>query len=370
MAHQHRTNQFGNISKPNPSRLIQTAIFLLSMFGVQMAFAHGLSASDQASMISGGYFQFIKLGASHMLTGYDHLLFLLGVVFFLDKFKDITKFITAFTVGHSITLIFATFMGITANYYLIDAAIALTVVYKGFDNLGGFQKYFKMDSPNLIVLVFVFGLVHGFGLSTRLQQLPLGDDGLLLKILSFNLGVEVGQIVALTVMLLVLKTWRHRESFSRFSTVTNFGLVLAGLLLFSYQMSGFAGTLNYGQDPLQSGPPADVSHADRIDREDTLTITIPANSSLEYKLELEKGAVLEYSWESDGSKLYYDFHGDMKYGKPGDFQSFETATENQSAGELSTPFAGAIGWYWKNQTREPVEIILKTNGDYEIIGII
>ncbi len=284
-----------------------------------------------------------------MITGYDHLLFLLGVVFFLDKFRDITKFITMFTVGHSITLIFATFMGISANYYLIDAAIALTVVYKGFDNLGGFQKYLKMSSPNLMVLVFIFGLIHGFGLSTRLQQLPLGHDGLLLKILSFNLGVELGQIAALVVMLLFLKAWRGRPSFSRFSTVTNFGLVVAGLLLFIFQMSGFAGTLN--------GP-------------DTVHITIAANSSLEYKFELEKDAVLEYSWETDGSPLYYDFHGDKKHGKPGEFQSFEKATESSSSGELTAPFAGATGWYWKNQTDEPVEIILKTKGDYQIIGII
>jgi len=334
--------------------MVKIAVALLSVLGAQTAVAHGISASDQASMVSGGYLQFIKLGATHMLTGYDHLLFLLGVVFFLDNFRDITKFITAFTVGHCITLIFATFMGISANYFLIDAAIALTVVYKGFDNLGGFQKILKMDSPNLLTLVFIFGLVHGFGLSSRLQMLPLGEDGLLLKILSFNLGVEVGQIVALTVMLMVLKAWRGRKSFARLSTVTNVGLVVAGCLLFAYQMSGFAGLIG----------------ASEIHGEDTVVIFIPAGGNLEYKFELEEGEALQYSWETDGSDLYFDFHGDMKFGKPGEFQSFEKTTGNESSGTLVAPFAGAIGWYWKNDSAKPVEVLLKTSGDYDIIGII
>lgn len=339
-------------SKIQISLLIQAAVGLLVLLGAKVSFAHGISAADQASMISGGHLQFIKLGATHMLTGYDHLLFLLGVVFFLDNFRDITKFITAFTVGHCITLIFATFMGISANYYLIDAAIALTVVYKGFDNLGGFQKFFKIDSPNLVVLVFIFGLVHGFGLSTRLQQLPMGESGLLLKILSFNLGVELGQIAALVVMLFVLKTWRKRDSFSRFSTATNIALVIAGLLLFSYQMSGFASTPN----------------APELPENDTVSITIPAQGALEYKFEMEEGNKLKYSWQTDGTSLYFDFHGDLKFGKPGEFKSFETAVKVQSSGVLEAPFSGAIGWYWKNESEEPVEVILKTSGDYEIIG--
>ncbi|HNE58998.1 MAG TPA: HupE/UreJ family protein, partial [Nitrosomonas sp.] len=177
-------------------------IILLFLLIPVSALAHGISEEDKLRMLSGGYLQYIGLGATHMLTGYDHLLFLFGVVFFLTSFKDIAKFVTAFTVGHCITLIFATFYQITWNYFLIDAIIALSVIYKGFDNNGGFQKYLDMKSPNLLGAVFLFGLLHGFGLSTRLQQLPLGDDstGILLRILSFNLGVEIGQIVALVVM--------------------------------------------------------------------------------------------------------------------------------------------------------------------------
>ncbi len=192
-------------------------------------------------MLSGGYMQYVVLGAEHMLTGYDHLLFLFGVVFFLSNFRDVAKFVTAFTLGHCITLIFATFYRITWNYYLVDAIIALSVMYKAFDNNGGFAKYFNAKSPNLIAMVFGFGLLHGFGLSTRLQQLPLGDDstGILLRILSFNLGVEIGQILALTVMVYLLAAWRKKESFKRFSFASNTLLMYAGIYLLFMQMHGY-----------------------------------------------------------------------------------------------------------------------------------
>ena len=212
---------------------------IINFLIIGTAYAHGVTDADKLSLVSGGNMDYILLGAKHMLTGYDHLLFLFGVIFFLTKFKDILKFITAFTLGHSITLIFATFYEITANYYLIDAVIALSVCYKGFENIGGFPKYLKMKSPNLMVVVFLFGLIHGFGLSTRLQQLPLGDDGLIWKILSFNVGVEFGQIIALSIMLLLLTKWRERESFAKFSMVSNKGLILIGIALFVFQISRY-----------------------------------------------------------------------------------------------------------------------------------
>ncbi len=205
--------------------------------------AHGISEYDRRQMIDGGYLQYIWLGASHMLTGYDHLLFLFGVVFFLTNLRDITKFVTAFTIGHSITLILATFLGITANYFLVDAVIALSVIYKGFDNNGGFRKYLDMESPNLVSVVFAFGLIHGFGLSTRLQQLPLGEDatGIFLRIISFNIGVEIGQIAALVVMVAFLSTWRRSSAlrFKRFSVISNNALIVAGLMLFYMQTHGY-----------------------------------------------------------------------------------------------------------------------------------
>ena len=206
-----------------------------------MAIAHGISEADKQSMLDGGYVRYIGLGASHMLTGYDHLLFLFGVVFFLSSFKDIAKFVTVFTVGHCITLIFATYHQITWKYFLVDALIAMSVIYKGFDNNGGFQRVFDLKSPNLLAAVFGFGLLHGFGLSTRLQQLPLGDDStaMLLRILSFNVGVELGQIAALTVMVGLLAFWRHQPSFKRFSFAANLALVYAGVYLLFTQLHGY-----------------------------------------------------------------------------------------------------------------------------------
>lgn len=206
------------------------------------AFAHGISEEDKAAMLAGGYLQYALLGAKHMLTGYDHLLFLFGVVFFLYRFVDVAKLVTAFTVGHSLTLVFATFQGISWNYWLVDAVIAVTVIYKGFDNNGGFQRHFGMKSPNLLLAVFIFGLVHGFGLSTRLQQLPLGDDGagMLARILSFNVGVELGQIAALSVMLVLLAAWRRRPSFTKLSVAANTGLIYAGVLLLLMQLHGYS----------------------------------------------------------------------------------------------------------------------------------
>ena len=199
------------------------------------AMAHGISEADKQAMLDGGYLRYVWLGATHMLTGYDHLLFIFGVIFFLTGFRDIVKYITAFTLGHSITLVFATMYGISANYFLVDAVIALSVCYKGFDNLDGFNKYLGRPSPNLILVIFGFGLIHGFGLSTRLQQLPLGESGLIGRILSFNLGVEVGQIIALAIMLLIISSWRRTKSFTQFSTVSNGGLIAAGVLLFFMQ---------------------------------------------------------------------------------------------------------------------------------------
>ena len=206
-----------------------------------LAVAHGISDADRQHMLDGAYLRYISLGASHMLTGYDHLLFLFGVVFFLTTFKDVAKLVTVFTIGHCITLVFATYYKITWNYYLVDAMIALSVIYKGFDNNGGFQKYFQMASPNLLAAVFGFGLLHGFGLSTRLQQLPLGDDStaMLLRILSFNVGVEVGQIAALTAMLALLAIWRKRPSFARFSFAANLAIVYAGVYLLFTQLHGY-----------------------------------------------------------------------------------------------------------------------------------
>ena len=202
-----------------------------------LMFAHGVSESDKAEMVQGGLLDFFTLGAKHMVTGYDHILFLVGVIFFLTKLTDIAKFITAFTIGHSITLIFATFYEINVNYYLIDAVIAFSVIYKGFENLDGFKKWFSMDAPNKTVMVLIFGLIHGFGLSTRLQQIDLGQHDLLSKILSFNIGVEMGQIFALIIAfpLLILL----RKKVTNITKIINQLLIFIGVLLLIFQLNGY-----------------------------------------------------------------------------------------------------------------------------------
>lgn len=220
-------------------------ISFISIFWSINTLAHGISEEAKQTMLNGGFLQYLILGAEHMITGYDHLLFLFGVIFFLTSFKDIVKFVSIFTLGHSITLIFATFMGITANYWLVDAVIAISVCYKGFDNNKGFQNYFGFKSaPNILLMVFIFGLIHGFGLSTRLQQLPLGENSMdmLMRIISFNIGVEFGQIAALLIMLIIINQLRKLKAFTNLSRVLNHGIILAGFMLLLMQLHGYLHT--------------------------------------------------------------------------------------------------------------------------------
>lgn len=212
----------------------------IAMFVATFALsAHGMDEGHVTQFIQGGPLDFIYLGAIHMVTGYDHILFLVGVIFFLTSVKDIIKFITAFTLGHSITLIGATFLGLQMNYFLIDAVIGFSVLYKGFENLGGFKKFFNADSPNLLMMVFGFGLIHGFGLSTRLQSIAIGDSLNLASIVSFNVGVELGQIAALIPILVLINLFRKFNSFSFFEKFTNGLLVAAGAFLIVFQLHGY-----------------------------------------------------------------------------------------------------------------------------------
>lgn len=223
------------------------APLLAGLVGLVAALAHALPAlahepSETAKqrMLDGGYLDFIWIGAEHMLTGYDHLLFLIGVLFFLSRPLDIVKFITAFTLGHTLTLLFATLLGVKVNHYLIDAVIALTVAYKAFENLDGFKKGLKVTAPPLLLMVFIFGLIHGLGLSTRLQAMTLtAEPGLIGRILTFNIGVELGQIAFLLVAGVALRLWRDTPGWRRFSVAANLALIAAGIGLFALQVHDF-----------------------------------------------------------------------------------------------------------------------------------
>ena len=222
------------MKQTNKKQALAFLLILLPLVG----FAHGVSSADQELLRTGGLWAFIQVGATHMLTGYDHLLFLAGVIFYLNGFKDILKFITVFTIGHCITLISATYAGITADEHLVDAVIALSVLYKGFENLGGFEKL-NIKSPNLLLMVGIFGLIHGFGLSTRLQSFDIGQEQFLAKILCFNLGVEIGQVRALIPFVFIITLSRKHNQFPAFYKAVNWYLVLAGIALFVYQLYGY-----------------------------------------------------------------------------------------------------------------------------------
>lgn len=217
---------------------LKRAISLLLLSAPLLGFAHDVTSADQEILQNGGLLAYIQVGATHMLTGYDHLLFLAGVIFYLNSFADILKFITVFTLGHCITLIGATYTGITANEHLVDAVIALSVLYKGFENLGGFENL-NIKSPDLLLMVGFFGLIHGFGLSTRLQSFDMGQEQFLAKILCFNLGVEIGQVLALIPIVFLISFSRKHKQFPAFYKAVNVYLVLAGVGLFAYQLYGY-----------------------------------------------------------------------------------------------------------------------------------
>ncbi|MDT8385725.1 MAG: HupE/UreJ family protein [Gammaproteobacteria bacterium] len=344
----------------------------------QYAYAHGMSEADKLAIIEGSNLRYMWLGATHMLSGYDHLAFVFGIIFFLTSFRDIAKYVTAFTLGHSVTLIYATFNAIQLNYFAIDAVIALSVCYIAFANIDGFRKYLGINPPNMMLMIIGLGLIHGFGLSSRLQELPLSEDGLLLNIISFNVGIELGQVSALALMLLLIATWRKSHAFRSFSLVANYGLIAAGGLLFLMQMHGYEHTSNAEVLAASAAPTQNVaSHnivaeagkiqdPQQVQWKDSITVTIPARSDKEYKLHLAEGATFEYSWQTDGERLFFDFHGEPAGDTTGFFQSFEKSTDSQSRGSLTASFDGTHGWYWKNSSRSPVTITLKTKGEYQL----
>lgn len=347
-------------------------IVIITLLVASQAFGHGMSEAEKQIIIEGGNLRYIWIGATHMLSGYDHLAFIFGIIFFLTRFKDIVKYITAFTLGHSITLIWATFNAIQVNYFLIDAVIALSVCYIAFANLKGFEKYLNVKAPNMMVMIVALGLIHGLGLSTRLQQLPLSEDNLLMNIISFNVGIELGQISALTVMLLLIAAFRKSHAFKSFTKAANSFLIIAGGYLFLMQMHGYEHAV-YAEEFVSKIEPAQAIQkteaTNRTDWKDVITVTIPARGDKEYKIYLAKGAVFEYSWTTKGEKLFYDFHGEPTGDKTGYFKSFKKSTESKSSGTLTTEFDGTHGWYWKNNTSSAVEVVLKINGDYQRLDL-
>ena len=222
--------------------LALAAVLLIFLASGAEAWAHNVAEGDK------GYIQessgtlilpFIYLGAKHMVTGYDHLLFLFGVIFFFYRLKDVGIYVTLFAIGHSTTLLFGVLTGITANAYLIDAIIGLSVVYKALDNLGAFQRWFGFQ-PSTKAATLIFGFFHGFGLATKIIEFEIAEDGLIPNLLAFNVGVEIGQLLALGAILIVMGFWRRTQSFIPHAFAANTLLMTAGFMLVGNQLVGFA----------------------------------------------------------------------------------------------------------------------------------
>ncbi|AJY52832.1 HupE/UreJ family protein [Vreelandella sulfidaeris] len=205
------------------------------------AFAHAVAEGDK------GYIQeiygvnlisFMYLGAKHMVTGYDHILFLLGVIFFLYRMQHIAIYVSLFAIGHSTTMLLGVYFNIGINSYLIDAIIGLSVIYKALDNIGAYQRWLGFQ-PNTKVATLVFGLFHGFGLSSKIIEYDISPDGLVPNLLAFNIGVEIGQLLALSAILIVMGFWRRTTGFLRHAYTANVAMMCAGFMLVGYQLTGY-----------------------------------------------------------------------------------------------------------------------------------
>jgi hypothetical protein len=233
----------GSFALARRKRLLWSALsgLLLYLLLVTVTHAHGIASGDKGYIqeITGVQFMaFVYLGAKHMFTGYDHILFLFGVIFFLYKLKDVGLYVSLFAIGHSTTMLLGVYSGISINGYLIDTIIGLSVVYKALDNIGAFQRWFGIQ-PNTKAATLIFGLFHGFGLATKVQEYEISRDGLLTNMIAFNLGVETGQLLALAAILIAMGFWRRTDSFLRHAYTANVAMMTAGFMLVGYQLTGY-----------------------------------------------------------------------------------------------------------------------------------
>lgn len=213
----------------------------LFLFFCTSVFAHGVASGDKGyiqEIVGVNLLPFAYLGAKHMVTGYDHLLFLFGVIFYLYKLKNVAIYVSLFALGHSVTLLAGVYYSANVSAYLVDAIIGLSIVYKALDNLGAFQRWFGFQ-PNTKIATLIFGFFHGFGLATKIQEFDVSRDGLLPNLLAFNVGVEIGQILALVAILIAMGYWRRTTSFLRHAYTANVAMMSAGFLLIGYQLTGY-----------------------------------------------------------------------------------------------------------------------------------
>ena len=234
----HTTRSRG--TPPRAAALALTLAALLSLWG-DAALAHAVTLGDQGYIqeITGVYvIPFLYLGAKHMVTGYDHILFLLGVIFFLYGMREIGIYVTLFAIGHSTTMLAGVWFGFGINAYVIDAIIGFSVVYKALDNLGAFRTWFGVQ-PSTKAATLIFGFLHGFGLASKILDYEIAPDGLLANLIAFNVGVEIGQLLALAAILVVMTRWRATPSFARQAYAANVLMMTAGFALMGFQIAGY-----------------------------------------------------------------------------------------------------------------------------------
>ena len=234
-------NYFFKRTLTKNNALIVLAVLAFLFASTPDVYAHGVTEGDK------GYIQessgtmivpFIYLGAKHMVTGYDHLLFLFGVIFFLYRLKDVSIYVTLFALGHSVTLLSGVLFDISVNAYIIDAIIGFSIVYKALDNMEAYQSWFGFQ-PNTKIATLIFGLFHGFGLATKILDYKMSSDGLIPNLLAFNVGIELGQIMGLAIILIVMGYWRRSVNFLDHAYNANVLLMAGGFIFVGYQLTGF-----------------------------------------------------------------------------------------------------------------------------------
>jgi len=337
------------------------AIVLALVVAPVVLSAHGVAKGDARfleSLTGAAIVPLMYLGAKHMVTGYDHLLFLVGVIFFLHRLKDVVQYVSLFTVGHSVTLLAGVLGGIRANPYLIDAIIGLSVVYKAFDNMDGFRRYLGFQ-PNPRAAVLLFGLFHGFGLATKLQEFTLPQKGLVTNIVSFNVGVEIGQLLALAAVLLALGYWRAQPGFLRHAFVTNTLLMLGGFLLVGVQVQAYVQSKDTAPviEAASDAPPLP-----RVYNTETTTFKLGPSQGFEYKYRIEKGGGMVYAWTATG-KVKSEFHGEPD-GSGGKAITYDRREGDFGSGSFTAAASGIHGWYWENLTESEITVRLNSAGFY------
>jgi hypothetical protein len=226
--------------------VLTLTLITLSLFALPgHALAHAVAEGDKGYIqeITGiNFIPFMYLGAKHMMTGYDHLLFLAGVIFFLYRLNHIAIYVTLFAIGHSTTMILGVYYNIAISAFIIDAIIGLSVVYKALDNMGAYQRWLGFQ-PNTKAATFIFGLFHGFGLAAKVQEYQIAQDGLLTNLIAFNLGVELGQLLALGAILIAMSYWRRSDGFWRHAYTANVAMMSAGFILMGMHIAGYIKSL-------------------------------------------------------------------------------------------------------------------------------